>query len=245
MNKKLLLFSCLGWLACSPALLADPPVANPLVALPQGDFSCTVDVTPHDIPKPDPAHPGRTYAPVLKKILITKIGNIRRDYIVMSDNSFSQLWSLTDTGLTVQEMAHGDKKNVYVIKGLARDKASPKLLHFDEDSVSWITEKALVKGSAGNAGGTLHYQARVAAEAAPQTSDSGPGSGAIALPSVMATYQAWIDSKTLRPMKFDDGDTLYVLTFSPTPPVGPLVMPDNLQAKLKRWQAALAPRQRL
>lgn len=217
MNKKLLFLSGLACLIfCSPLLAADP-----LVALPQGDFSCTVDVTSHDIPVPDPAHPERTYCPEVKRISISKVGDVRRDIVLMSDNTTSQVWSLPKEGISLQEQGTSDKKRVCLLAGLLNDLACPKLLHFDADSVSWINEKALDKGAA--AGAVLHYKASVGVAM---------GFGEPPTPRI---YQAWINAKTLVPLKFDDGDALYVLTFGP--PTGPLVMPDNIKAKLLRYKA--------
>ena len=221
MNKKLLFLSGLACLIfCSPLLAADP-----LVALPQGDFSCTVDVTPHDIPKPDPAHPERTYCPEVKRISISKVGDVRRDIVLMSDNTTSQVWSLPKEGISLQEQGTPDKKRVCLLAGIMTDLACPKLLHFDADSVSWINEKALDKGSA--AGAALHYKAPVSVSMS-----------LVGDTPALRIYQAWIDAKTLVPQKFDDGDALYVLTFGP--PTGPLVMPDNITAKYKRYKEVFA-----
>ena len=229
MNNKPLVSVCLAWLLCCSLLPAQSPAPTPapLVVFPQGDFSCTVEVTPHDIPKPDPAHPDRVYARVIKRIAITQLGKIRRDLTLWSDNAISQLWSLADKGVTLEE-SNDTQKDVYVLRGILRDQASPKLLHFDADSVSWLTSNALDKSSA--TGAALHYQAKVLVA---------PAMGAI--PALTAVYQAWIDPKTLMPLKFDDGGALYVLTFSKDPPTGPLVIPADIQAELVRYQEALAP----
>ncbi len=197
--------------------------ADPLVVFPAGNFSCAVEVTPHDpAPRPDPAHPERRTVPVVKKILITQVGRVRCDVSVFSDNSTAKLWNLLDPGLSVLA-SNRTSKDLYVLRGESRDEASPKLLHFDADSVSWIKEKSADKNSPG--GGALHYQAKVALP-----TDVGPVQYAL--------YQAWIDPKSLIPQRFDDGEALYVLTFSPTPPTDPLVVPENVQAEVKRWTAA-------
>src|SRR5262249_40048354 len=124
--------------------------------------------------------------------------------------------------------------SVYVLPGASRDTASPRLLHFDTGSVSWLTEKALVNEST-SSGAALHYRAKVVLSEASATG----------LPAITAIYQAWIDPKTLLPMKFEDESALYVLKFSSDPPAGPLIMPANLQAELNRWQALLGPHRRL
>ncbi|MFA7345943.1 MAG: hypothetical protein WC003_16715 [Terrimicrobiaceae bacterium] len=202
--------------------------AEPLVVLPQGEFSCIVEVIPRNVPKPDPAHPEWRYAPVMKTITITRVGKIRRDDIAWSDGKVSQLWSLADKKLSVLENALHPGRPVYVLSGMLRDEACPRLLHFDADSVSWITESALVK----EGGASLHYQATVKL---PDTGVEREG------PPPTAVYQAWIDPKTLLPLKFDDGQALYTLAFSKDAPSAPLVMPPRLQAELNRWQEALAP----
>ncbi|MEI6337851.1 MAG: hypothetical protein WCQ57_04620 [Verrucomicrobiota bacterium] len=209
-------------LFCAPLL-----AANPLVTFPSGDFTCTVAVTPHEIPKPDPEHPERRYPPVLKTVTITRIGTIRRDASTWSDGSASELWDLADMKLALQE-SRRPGKDIYLLRGYLRDHAGPALLRFDDKSVSWITAGA-VKVPPGDSDKPLHYQAAVVV--------SDPGE----IPTVTATYQAWIDPKTLLPQKFDDGEALYVLTFSKEPPIGPLVIPANIQREIDRYQAAYAP----
>lgn len=226
-QKKLLFLSGLTCLLlCSPVFAADP-----MVVFPQGDFSCTVDVTPHKSSDPDVTHPRRRNTPILKKITITQVGNIRRDTSVWSDKSISQLWSLTDKDVSVHE-SNDAGKEVFLLRGEMRENACPKLLHFDADSVSWITAKALDKQSASGKE-PLHYQSTAVVQKESQTLDI---SGAtIITPAVTAVYQAWIDPKTLLPLKFDDGDVLYTLKFSPDPPTGPLVIPANIQTALDSW----------
>jgi hypothetical protein len=221
MNKRIVFHACLAWLLPCTPLLADP-----LVVFPQGDFSCSVQVTPHEIPpKPDPAHPDIKYPPVVKAMTITQIGKIRVDYIVWSDNSISQLWSLPNQGVSLSQ-ANDPQKSVHLLRGLLRDLAIPWLLRFDAKSVSWITDSALVKGS--TPGGVLHYQATLAM----------PDALYVTKPPTV-TYQAWIDPKTLLPVAMDNGSALYALKFS-NAPAGPLVMPANLQAEMQRWKDATA-----
>lgn len=229
MNKHRSLVATLGfaWLIfCSPCL-----AANPLVVFPQGDFSCTVDVTPRDIPKPDPAHPERRYAPVLQKIAITQVGKVRRDISTWSDGSTSQVWSLAEKGVSLFE-SNAKGKDVYLLRGERRHNVCPRLLRFDAESVSWISEKTLDKQPTGD-GKFLHYQSKVVIAEA-----NGP------IPAETATYQAWIDPKTLLPLRLDDGAALYSLTFSSDSPAEPLVMPANIQAELDRWLKASVPRPR-
>ena len=234
-NKKLLLLAGLACLFLCMPLLA----ANPLVNLPQGDFACTVEVTPHDAPPTsDPDNPERKFSPLLKSIVITRIGNIRRDTNVLSDGSTSHLWSLVREGMGVSEATGPNGKgNIHVLVRELRGTEIPKLLHFDEASVAWITGKALDKKPAGS-GDALHYAAKVVVRPERQIS-AGP-TGTTTLPAESALHQAWIDPKTLLPLKFDDGDTLYVLKFS-APPAGPLVIPAHLQAELNRWKKAIGP----
>jgi len=207
---------------------APPLAANPLVTFPSGDFTCTVAVTPHEIPKPDPAHPERRYSPVLKTVTITRVGTIRRDTSSWSDGKVSVLWDLADMKLALQE-SRNSGKDVYLLRGYLRDRACPRLLHFDDKSVSWITVKANKEQSEGGEKPS-HYRATVVVQEAEGDT-----------PAVSATYQAWIDPKTLLPQKFDDGEALYVLTFSKEPPIGPLVIPANIQHEIDRYQAAYAP----
>lgn len=227
MKKSMLI--CLGMALLGSFRLC---FAEPLVMLPRGDFSCTVEVSSHYIPKPNPTHPEWRYTPVIKRIVITCVGNIRRDEMIWSDGSISQLWDLADKKIAIAENGQDSKKPVYVLTGLLRDQACPKLLHFDADSVSWITKGSLLTKE----GETLHYRATV------KPPDSGVQIGDDpSRPSLMAVYEAWIDLKTLQPLKLDDGEALYTLSFSKKLPKDPLVIPPRLQAELNRWLAAFAP----
>ena len=164
----------------------------------------------------------------MKNITITQIGKVRRDVSTWSDGSESLMWSFVESESSVWE-SNAEGKNVYVLLGGLSQQAKPKLLRFDKDSISWITEKSLDKQAIGS-GGAVHYVAKVQVVA-----ESGRGA-----PAITADYQAWIDPKTLMPLKFDDGDALYVLKFSKAPS-GPLVMPEKIQAEMRRWQAATVP----
>jgi hypothetical protein len=207
-------------LFCTP-LLADPPVV-----FPQGNFSCAVDVTQHRLPPPDPSNPKQPSAPIEKKIAITRVGNIRVDAIVWSDNHVTQVWTHIAEKMSVEAEREGSNKGIWVLPGAARNEIIPALLSFDADSASWMSAQTQTKDS--DPASVLHY-------ATPMTLPL-PGGR-----SRVVEYQAWIDSKTLIPVKFDDGDALYVLKFSNNVPAGPLVMPADLQAELERFQSALAP----
>jgi len=211
----------MGWLGCSGALLADP-----LIAFPSGDYSCTIEVAQHNTPKPDPAHPGRRYSPVIKKIAVTQVGKIRRDIIFYSDGSVSQLWNLVDKKVSLMQ-SDASRDEALLLRGDLRDGASPRLLHLDSDSVSWLTERALDKQSE-SGGGPLHYQASVVI--------SEPG----VVPVLTSLFQAWVDPKTLLPVKFDDGEALYILNFSKDVPAGPLVIPPGVKAEFNLWERVSA-----
>ena len=211
-KKSLGLFlSGLAWLACCCPLLA----ADLLVEVPKGGFSCDVDVAQRDAVTRE----------VRKKVTIVQIGNMRADITQWSDGSTSQLWTQVDKNISVMENNRGNK-DILVLRGAYRDGCWPRMLRFDTESLGWITPAAFSK--VGSSAGELHYKAMVKVN---DTEEGEPRP---------VHYQAWIDAKTLLPKKLDDGSALYTLKFS-DPPTSPLVMPANLQAELKRYQALLAP----
>ncbi len=203
--------------------------ADPLIVLPEGDFSCEVEVAVHDAPKPDPAFPERRYVPVLKNISITRVGQVRRDMMKWSDGSVSELWSLPDKDMALFEGRGWDGNTVLLLRGDYRKGASPQLLNLDKASVAWITVNALGKPSEED-GAPIHYKVRVKVQEAMGD-----------MPAVTAIYQAWVDPETRMPLKFDDGTALYTLKFSETPPAGPLVMPGKFKEELDLWLEASRP----
>ena len=189
--------------------------ANPLVVFPQGDFSCAVDVVQRNA----------STRMVMKKITIMKVGSLRMDAIIWSNGSTSQIWDLLDRKISLMESNYGNK-DVQLLRGEYRDLSYPKLLRLDEESVAWIAPKSFNKS--GSSAVELYYNTKVAIPGV----DGGKGRTVF--------YQAWIDAKTLLPTKLDDGDALYTLKFS-DPPTTPLVMPEKMQAEVKRWDAAFKP----
>jgi hypothetical protein len=208
------------------------PAAPSLVNLPKGNFACSIEVAPHDAPKPDPAFPERRYSPVLQKLVITQVGNIRRDVGSWSNGTSSELWWVIDKAVSVMQ-GNQPGAEPFMLAGELRDRACPKLLHFSEDSVSWISEASKTDPKPDKAG-LLHYRAEITLKEAEGDA-----------PPEKAVYQAWIDSKTLMPAKFDDGNALYTLKFSSNPSAAPLVMPSKVQAEVDLWQRESAPRAHL
>ncbi|HSI87309.1 MAG: hypothetical protein ACAI35_23765 [Candidatus Methylacidiphilales bacterium] len=242
MTKKLLLRTLLCAQHCALASLvttaaaywcpdilhvSSVAAANPLISLPSGDFSCSVEVSPHTVPKPDPAFPERRTSAVLKRIVIVQVGKVRRDVSHWSDNSVSELWSLTDKGVGLYQ-SNTYNRDVYLLRGDLKNEACPPLLRFDAESVSWITVQSLNPETAG-AGALKHYRAEVVVSKAEGN-----------IPAVTALYQAWIDPTTLQPAKYDDGENLYVLSFG-SAPAAP-VMPEKIRAELIRWQEKAFPK---
>ena len=211
-KKSLGLFlSGLAWLAFCSPMLA----ADPLVEVPKMGFSCDVDVAQRNAPTRE----------VRKKVTIVQTGNMRADITHWSDGSTSQLWTQVDKNISVMENNRWNK-DILVLRGAYRDGCWPRMLRFDTESLGWITPAAFSK--VGSSAGELHYKAMV------KVNDTAEGE------PLPVLYQAWIDAKTLLPTKLDDGYALYTLKFSDAP-ARPLVMPDNMQAKLKSYQAILAP----
>ena len=236
MNRKYAFLACLSWLAACTSLLA----ADPLVLFPKGDFYCTVAVTPRKAgtAKPDPAQKEQPSAPELKKVTITQAGNIRLDRMTWFDGSVSKIWILVDRNLSIEENRN---KSIYALTPAMRDNALTKLLDFTPESVNWITPDALSNGKAGDPPPVLHYQATVQVNSALGDSSL---DGSVA-PVQTIILQAWIDSKTLLPLQFDNGHGLYVLTFSNKAPEPIPAMPANVQAEFKLWQAAHGPQPHL
>lgn len=213
-----------AWLALSYAV-----GAQPLIQLPEGDFTCSVEV----VQKVQPA-PGVESLPVEKKRVITKIGNVRRDEVVWADNSVLQAWMLHKEGLAVTEQKGSDGKvKPFVLTGTSMDSICPKLLRLNTDSLSWVTPAALAEKA--EPGVPLHYRAVIETPAAPSEVPGAPDT-----PARSVVYQAWVDAKTGLPLRLDDGEATYVLTFGKERPVGPLTMPEHLAAELQRWSTALA-----
>lgn len=201
--------------------------ANPLVTLPEGDFVCVVDVQRRNALKNESTEAGVRLRAVQKKITITTSGNIRRDVIQWSDGKSSELWWMRDKGVALWENNQAENK-VLLLRGDLIKPVCPKLLFLTGDSMAWIQEKNRSDKKEEKA---LHYEATVVLE---------PAAGD--MPASTARFQAWIDPETLRPLKFDDGDALYVLKFMPYPAGGPLVMPPRIKSEWDLWLVASTPK---
>jgi len=244
-SNKLLILSGLACLTFFPPLLA----ADPLVVLPSGDFSCEVKVTPHDSPKKEPADPDRP-ASELKKIAIVQVGDVRLDELTWTDGSVSQMWTLLTGNLSFQanknkslksnlSIEANKNKSLYALTASMRDNIRTKLLDFTPDSISWISPKTLTNGGKEGAPPPpiLHYQKTIPLD--PELENSNLD-GSVA-PVKTIIIQAWIDSKTLRPLKFDNGHALYTLTFADQTPTTIPPMPETVQAEFKKWIATSGP----
>ena len=230
MNKKNLLLSGLIGLGLSSASMADS-----LVRLPKGNFACEVKVTPRVSPETRADAPDSSASQV-KTIAIVQVGNTRLDEMTWSDGSASQVWSLLNYNLSIEA---NQNKSLYALTTSMRESIRTFLLDFTPDSLSWIAPSTLTNGrKEGEPPPTiLHYQKIIPLNPILENSNL-DGS----LPPVKTILiQAWIDAKTLRPLKFDDGHAFYTLTFADQAPDTIPPMPENVQAEFKKWISSRGP----
>ncbi len=201
--------------------------ANPLVALPEGDFVCVVDLQWHNAPMAGQTDSGERIRPLQKKITITVAGKIRRDSILWSDGKTSELWWTRDKSLALWEHNLADNQ-VILLRGDLINPVCPRLLFLTEESLSWISDKARVKTKDV---GPVQYEATVVVEPA-----------TVEAPAISARFKAWVDPQTLLPLKMDDETALYTLKFFPRPKDDPMVMPPRIQEELDLWIATSTPK---
>lgn len=222
MNKRYLLFFSLILL-----LTGFPVLAAPLITLPKGDMSCSVDVTVNQAPSStQPASP-KTEIPQMKHVEIAQVGNLRRDTITWSDGDKTETWKVLNTGFSLVEVTYPAKCIYDVPAGsFMGSYFSRKILDLTPASTSWITVASLVGQTDHDGKPAIHYRASVVV----------PSNVPHQAPR-QVFYEAWVDAKTLIPMAFDDGDYVYELTFS-DPPTAPLVMPERFQENFRYYTRA-------
>ena len=225
-RKRLLLYYA------SSILLVFSASAAPLVVLPTGDLSCSVEVSKKQSSGSSQQTASASSgggAPSMKHVDITRVGNLRRDIITWSDGNTTETWRVPDLGVSLVEVFYParciyDVRAGSVMGGLFLR----RVLDLDPASVDWITSSSLVGKEDRNGKPTIHYRGTVLIP-----------SGSPGIAPYHSFYEAWVDAQTLVPVAFDDGDNIYELTFN-APPTNPLVLPERFRKDLHQYQSAHA-----
>lgn len=216
MNRKRLLtgFLVVGALF---ALHAQEPPAHQ-AKFPGGDAAWEVKVekTKNRSSESSPAEVGRQ----ISKITIVRTGKLRRDTTVWSDGTSTQTWWLAEPPLVLlQGKSPGD------IRALKVSQLGPR--RFDESTFAWI--------SAQNYKGEEMFGGRkVKIYQIEKTLDDG----------AVATTQAKLDAETNEPVAWIEGAKTVLFKFGTPRPTEPLVLPEDFQKALVRYEAYYAPAER-
>jgi hypothetical protein len=222
MNKSYLLLPFVASIGLTFRALADSLIDLPA----DGKLSCSVEVatsTPGSAAPPTSV-PGNQ----IKRIEITRDGNLQRDVVTRSSGGSREVWRVLDVQLLLaaNDSAANKSVNIFPTKSPFADEFTPRILALDRGSLSWITPSTLVGKENKDGKDVFHYHAPVFVPGILPRD-----------PPRQVFYDAWIDAKTLAPVEFGDGDVLFKLTFSPTP-ADSLVLPDRFQKVLEYYQRA-------
>lgn len=219
MNKANVAFFLVGLLCASHAACSD------LVKFPSGPAAWTVEVKDSQISESsESAASTPARGPKIVSVAFTQDEEKRRSVETLSDNSTKEKWDFPKMFLVIAQDPDGTPFAVMNGGLIAQTVSIP----FIESDFQWVQPGCLQEKDPISYHGMqcFHYKGHRPAM-----------QGALVLPD--SSCEAWIDSKTLRPVALDTGTMLGVFTYQKDPPPTPLKMPAAFQAKLDRWEMCL------
>ena len=232
MNKigLIVLFACAS--TCFAQTSSTPaPAGNP-TTFPAKDASWTVNVTYKDAASPSPSVPAPTDKRP-KTINITQKDGVRRTVVTrLTGQSFEQ-WHYPDLQTTFTT----DTPNgmaVY-IRDSDLEAQTAMATGFEPAFFSWIDPKNFTGVVKYEGRPAYHYKATVKLGEGRTIAN---GSGRV---YSEATFEAWIDLETLRPVGLDDGVKLGVFQFG-DPPTAPMTPPKAIANAYLRQTTPLVTR---
>jgi hypothetical protein len=213
--------ACVGFMVMSGV---QTTVANTLIEIPKGNFTCLVNVSYSETGEKVPAKKDKEVQDTDQtkgssgEIKISQYNNIRHDATKWSGGRTSDAWSFADENISVLKRKGASP---LLLRGDYRDDVVPYVLQFSDASVSWVSSASLKETTKE----FIRYEARVMVD---------PGIGDI--PPSYIRLQVWIDPVTLIPIQFAEDGTIYELDFSLAAPAGPLSVPADVMAELTLWK---------
>ena len=224
MNRFVLLLT--GIAACSPPL--SWCVAQEVrheVAFPKGDAAWSVAFENTAAPTPTPAAGVPPATPPKKpvKVDIVRQGNLRRDTVVCSDGTTTQIWWCENPPVAMFD--NGPKDHVSSMRA-----SSMAQVRYDASSFEWVGAKSFA--------GMKPYKGKPGQYYEMEVIDDNDGE------KTKRTLRAWIDPETHKPLALDNGFNKVAFLFRDDIPVEPLQMPANFLEKYRRLEAFFAPPRR-
>ena len=184
--------------------------ANDSISFPTGPAAWTIEMSD----SPNNKAPSKTGSRITK-IEVTQNDQFRHSLITYSNNQTKEFWSIVGTDLFLTEYSNG----VVALNPTNKFFFVP----FAPSSFDWV-QPGLLQGK-----DPIDYQGKQCfhykGSMGWSPSTGAPGmTAAVGGEPMTIIGEAWVDSKTLLPVAFDDGQMLAVFTFLP-PPTTPLVAP--------------------
>ena len=219
------------FLACITALLLPAANADSLFQFPAGPAAWTVDIVPSPNAKQAPATSGTTYD--IKKIDVTKIGDVSRNVITWATGKTTERWCYDQLHVMVATDTY-DGSPAF-LSGEDITMGGDFTVGFNSSSFTWLKNELLKDTVSFRGRKCLHYQGTVTVE---RTVLAGAGD----FRKVMVPFhcEAWIDQETLLPVALYDGSKLGVFTFH-DPPTEPLNPPPAIEKAVTHYKKASAP----
>jgi hypothetical protein len=196
-------------------------VANDSISFPKGPAAWNIKITD----SPNRKTPSNATAR-LSEIDVTQSDEFRHSRITYADNQAKEFWSIVGSNLFLTEYPNG----VVALNPTSRFFFVP----FAPSSFDWIQPGCLQEK------GPVEYQEKKCFHYKGPMGWS-PTTGASGMPTsaggsvTLTTGEAWVDSKTLLPVAFDDGQILAVFTFH-APPTTPLVPPAKFLGLYEKYK---------
>lgn len=227
MNKFRVLLPFIAWSCLCPVRQA---VAETLI-VPRGNIGCSLKITYHSekiapsaAGTPPPAPAANSALP--KKVEISRTEKLLYIDITRANNSTVRAWCPGVLNLTL--FKDSSKNQINSLRG---SYLFPPIFYLDRNPVwySWVKE--------GNFKEELTYLGVRCRRYQENVRIPSPSPGA---PDWQAVYQIWVNSETLAPVAFDDGEALYEIAFHSFP-ASPPSLPDEALKEIGRYEELLAP----
>jgi len=199
--------------------------ADDLIVFPSSPAAWTIDIVPAT---------GANPATQMKKIDITRVGDVTRSLVTWMTGKPTERWSFGKYGITyVTETYNG---NPSMMMGEDTSMGGDYAVGFDQQAFSWMKSEML-KDTVSYAGkNCLHYVGTIMIQ---HRLDTPTGAKFVEKP---LHCEAWIDKDKLLPVALFNGLQLGVFTFHDAPD-GPLVPPLGIKKAIEHYAAAARPLQ--
>jgi hypothetical protein len=196
--------------------------ANDSISFPTGPAAWTIKIADSPNNK-SPSNPmGK-----ISSIEVIQNQQFRHSLITYSNNQTKDFWSIVGTDLFLTEYSNG---------AIALNPTNKFFfVPFAPSSFDWVQPGLLQEKDPIDFQGTKCFHYKGSMGSSPSSGAPGLTSATIGGVPVTIIGEVWVDSKTLLPVAFDDGQILATFTFHPTPTT-PLVPPAKYLDLYERYK---------